>query len=112
MLDRETFIKKCECCINYYTGFGDCDIDNCEYCGTDVGCAFRLINDALKLLKPRVLSLDEACDAEVCWLEQKGYDPYTTLDACYWNKKTYNIGWRCWSQKPTDEQRKAVSWNE
>jgi len=23
----------------------------------------------------------------------------------------YNKAWRCWSAKPTDEQRKAVKWN-
>ena len=25
-------------------------------------------------------------------------------------EETYNISWRCWSAKPTDEQRKAVAW--
>ena len=24
---------------------------------------------------------------------------------------TYNLTWRCWTQRPTDEQRKAVKWN-
>lgn len=27
-------------------------------------------------------------------------------------EETYNITWRCWTQRPTDEQRKAVPWNE
>lgn len=24
----------------------------------------------------------------------------------------YGIGWRCWSRKPTDEERKAAKWDE
>jgi hypothetical protein len=26
--------------------------------------------------------------------------------------KTYNRVWRCWTSRPTDEQREATSWNE
>lgn len=25
-------------------------------------------------------------------------------------EETYNITWRCWTQRPTDEQREAVKW--
>lgn len=25
---------------------------------------------------------------------------------------TYNMEWRCWTAKPTDEQKKAVKWDE
>lgn len=27
-------------------------------------------------------------------------------------KESYGERWRCWTAKPTDEQRKAVKWNE
>ena len=27
-------------------------------------------------------------------------------------EETYNITWRCWTQRPTYEQRKAVAWDE
>ena len=27
-------------------------------------------------------------------------------------EETYNITWRCWTSWPTDEQRKAVKWDE
>ena len=30
----------------------------------------------------------------------------------YWNNKNYGKTWRCWTAKPTDEQRKAVKWGE
>lgn len=26
-------------------------------------------------------------------------------------RHTYNRGWRCWTARPTDEQRKAVKWD-
>ena len=31
---------------------------------------------------------------------------------CWWNIACYGEKWRCWTQRPTDEQRKAVQWNE
>lgn len=30
----------------------------------------------------------------------------------YWNNTNYGKTWRCWTAKPTDEQRKAVKWDE
>ena len=30
----------------------------------------------------------------------------------YWNNTNYGRTWRCWTAKPTDEQRKAVKWGE
>lgn len=38
------------------------------------------------------------------------------LIGCSWpshyRRETYGITWRVWTTKPTDEQRKAVPWNE
>lgn len=31
--------------------------------------------------------------------------------ACY-KRSTYGIRWRCWTSRPSDEQRKAVKWND
>ena len=36
-------------------------------------------------------------------------DEYMT-DNRWYNQKTYNIAWRCWSAKPTDAQREAAPW--
>lgn len=35
------------------------------------------------------------------------YNPYNELG---WRADTYNCDWRCWTAKPTDEQRKSVIW--
>lgn len=80
--------------------------------------AFRCLNrvtDALAMLKaqePRVLTWEEVKKVEVCWLEQRGYEPYATLEANTWNSEKYGKSYRCWNRMPTDEQRKAVKWDE
>lgn len=67
--------------------------------------------DLLKAQEPRVLTLEEAKKADVCWLEQRGYEPYVTDDADTWNPEIYGKAYRCWSAMPTEEQRKAVKWD-
>ena len=134
MADCEMIIKKCECCLDYYTGFGDCDKSNCEYSGTDTGCTFRLINDLLKLLKPRVLTLEEVEDAldTIVWVDrpqvENSSDEYALISSYShklgyvdlkfidegWGRFTYawyGKTWRCWDRRPYDEERKAVKWD-
>lgn len=91
------------------------------------------IDDALALLKaqePRLLTLDDVAawvrqkplDREPIYVEVKdllgtwgawmvdeiaSYLPETDLSS-----ELYGKTWRVWSAKPTDEQRKAVSWND
>lgn len=109
MTDRDKVIKGLELC-----DIGSdkmCYESDCPYYQN--GCTERLKEDALELLRgwePRVLTLEEAKKAEVCWLEQRGYEPYATDDADTWNPEIYGKAYRCWSAKPTDEQRKAEKW--
>lgn len=97
--------------------------------------------DALTLLKaqaPRVMTLEELEDAldTVVWLDipntENLADGYSLIMA-YSHKngfiflespfgdnpsqdrfeyKDYGITWRCWTSRPTDEQREAVKWDE
>lgn len=92
--------------------------------------AFELAVKALDETEPRVLTLEEVRDEyEVVWLETKYLQPTVCLvdngesdadwlcvvfgvDDTYpvpWH--LYGKSWRCWSAKPTDEQREAVPWN-
>lgn len=84
--------------------------------------------DILEAQEPRVLTLDEALEADVCWLEISGSDRVSpcriggvndffsirrfdqTPEVCA--KKNYGWLLRCWSARPTDAQRKAVRWND
>lgn len=46
-----------------------------------------------------------ATDSGIAW----------TRDRCDYNAGIWfgtNSGWRCWTARPTDEQRKAVAWDE
>ena len=99
-------------------GLERCFVDNCSEGSrcpfySEEYCLNTLMYDALKLLKERearVLTWDEVEQAEVCWLEERGCEPYASLDANEWNPKVYGKHIRCWNYKPTKEQREAVKW--
>lgn len=110
MADREKIMQWLKTCAN------GCE-DGCPYEYKNlvyrVECKADLMRDALTLLKaqePRVLTLEEAKKAEVCWLEERGYEPFATLEAGTWNPEKYGKSYRCWNHMPTEEQRKAVKW--
>lgn len=96
-----------------------------------------MLADALALLKaqePKVLTLEEVLSSDFCWFETRKWKcgdflipvirykhcdneyGYTWLDG---NDNFYVVSEseylkteRCWSSRPTDEQREAVSWAE
>ena len=97
------------------------------------------IEDGAKLLKeqePRVMTLEEVEDAldSVVWVDKPLFDnlssEYALIDSysrklqivelCYpfYDKDyrersdyaTYGKTWRCWTSRPTDEQREATPW--
>ena len=95
-----------------------------------------MTNDALDLLKaqePRVMTLEEvkASKGDDMYLEistRTDEIPYITaatldgvgtkgvvfycshFDFVAYNRRLY--GWRCWTSRPTDEQREATPWQE
>ena len=95
--------------------------------------AFELAVKALEEQEPRMLTLEELRSLDgtdhFVWLEDNGeyalYDCYAEVTA-YRNNVELNIfgsevefepdneeygkTWRCWSARPTEEQRKAVKW--
>ncbi len=90
------------------------------------------VSDAKRLLKaqePRVMNITEAMDAEVAWLEKYGENEIKPViimsyEYGYWECLIYdeddaeilltidgfNTDWRCWTSRPTDEQREATPW--
>lgn len=126
MPDKEKAIKALELC--------DIGSDNMCY-ETDCpyyqeGCTEQLKNDLLVLLneqEPRVMILEEVLGGDECWFEYiNGSCGYA--DVYMQDNKTaiiyrtnmrpgevlitdYMKKWRCWSYRPTDEQRKAVNWD-
>ena len=45
------------------------------------------------------------------WLGSGFANEEYMTDNRWYNPKTYNIAWRCWSAKPTDAQREREPWN-
>ena len=110
-----------------------CDI--CPYWDDQLGCKMGdLLNDAVDLLKaqqPQLMLLEEvkAAEGRDVWLEQSGNiaDDILTATTIYgcgsagistwydslsyrnYNKRPY--GWRCWTARPTDEQREMEPWS-
>ena len=138
MADREKVIKGLEICIRVRDN-ELCPYD-CPYrkdiCYGTVG----LMNDALSLLKAqeaRVMTLEEIEDAldNVVWLDIPGAENladgfslimaysrkngFVLLDSPFGDNPSqdrfeytdYNKTWRCWTSRPTDEQREAVKWD-
>ena len=94
----------------------------------------------LKAQQPRVLTLEEVferskhMDEDAVWIEFEDEDgdmvvnpailsnskpifeaEYIIVAALRWEKKYFPLGtygkkWRCWTSRPTDEQRKAAKW--
>jgi len=130
-------INGLDCCINHgketpRLGTFVCDFKNCtyeHYAGTS--CYRILIKDALELLKsqvPRVMTLDELSalpldipvfieesNGECGWNVFYGIDGENEVCFCgfkasadYYRLEEYGDSWRCWTARPTDEQREAT----
>ena len=137
----ERVVNGLDCCLPMTTrnGFGDCK--NCPYDreitleGGVCECCHDLMSDALAMLKaqePRVMTLDEIdcvqehnCEyytesliepnmgyarisydgiGDMCIIKGTIYDIWEDM-------YDYNKTWRCWTSRPTDEQREATPWN-
>lgn len=136
---REKVISGLEYCLDRSKEKVHCG--DCPYWQDDFesGChIYDMIRDALDLLKeqePRVLTVDElnlaADESVICYVEF--FDklavnvtaphligtgkwvniPYLgTVISRTARVDAYNREWRCWNHKPTDEQRKAVPWDD
>lgn len=134
MPDREKVIGKLQFYVNI------CRED--ERSGEDLNGLIlhpKYVEDAIALLKemePRVMTereLDECIsshDGEArVWIEHKRYGLYNAsiwggnpnrddrnfydvYRGCYYVRNEIGNWWRPWTARPTDEQRKAVEWND
>lgn len=125
---REKVIKGLGCCLN------GCD-DECPYWTSPSGsasiCMSEMKKDALALLKaqePRVMTISDFKDEGVYYLEAlppfvlrpviyrldhsdpRHYNFVWKYDQFTWNTDEYGKTWRCWTSRPTYEQREATPW--
>ena len=132
MTDREKVIKGLECCAAYEYKCNDCPYQDDG--GAEDGCySDELKTDALSLLKaqePMVMALEEIQEGKPYWLEMRciaseyaicklndnGDSAFLDFAVQYGDKTLESNGygktWRCWTSRPTDEQREAVKWDE
>lgn len=129
-------LEKCTECL------GHCSDECPYYSHTSSCSGVPLRRDALALLKeqePRVLEYSEIEKNPLVWLEDNDKEdviPALFLQYNGWNaefavqapdeyvdtivrsaiviavERTYGITWRAWMAQPTEEQRKAVKWND
>ena len=78
----------------------------------------------------KILSLEEALDADVFWYESHSvytseYGRVNSVDGmsvaiarinftgwAYEDLRRYEISWRCWDKRPTDQERKSAPWKD
>ena len=133
MVDREKVIGSLETAVKNFERYsGDEYGHEYDYSRVEVD----VLEDALALLKaqePRVVKLSELTSGEpmLVWLEDIDkeetvagmifdYVPgrfgfkltyISSMDRIYPRIEDYLTRWRCWTSRPTDEQREAVKWN-
>lgn len=130
MADREKVIRGLQCCQDGICALDDCPYFNMTYCTTS------LHQDTLELLKeqePQVLTREELPDLDGAFLVEVRNGKNKMVWASYYAeyelggdtvirmididggvddrlKNLYGYEWRCWTARPTDEQREATPW--
>lgn len=123
LIDADTLIEKC----------GDWYVEEGPEEGF-IGTLKSLIDEqpTIQPDAPRVMTLEEvnALDWDYCYLEQErlpGMEyrvmlgkyimtcvtwPSITASKITYGAENYGKTWRCWTTRPTDEQRKAAKWDD
>ena len=131
-MDREKVFDAFRNCITE-PKCRDCPWETCEEFHQTKKIPLDLCLDILKLLKeqePRVMKLEDvkAFEWDYCYLEEERLPGKEYRSVCgdyaltciTWpciasmriqhGDDSYGTKWRCWSAKPTEEQRRAVKW--
>ena len=129
MAELEKAIKGLRCLSNpYIQDMDERDCENCKY--DNASCFLDVTADALSLLKaqePRVMTLEKAKNSEFCFCESGSVfachmfvdpaDGFATIQQfgrpdLLIDSNEYGISFRCWTSRPTDEQRETTPWAE
>lgn len=130
---REKVIKGLKCIAGENeTHNHPCDSCGYKECQTYIICIAEIARDALSLLKaqePKLLTIEEITGDGECWFEGiNGACGYADCYMCTGSKEVevnrismkpeyvswddFKKKWRCWTSRPTDEQREAVKWDD
>ena len=141
MTDREKVIKGLKCCLTDNPSVCEgCPYLDTGCLENVKSFKHDILRDALELLKaqePRVMTVTDIVDnyvaPEMIWVEARNNKGDIRLVAGLWNgeyynmaddsimydlgeeiannPEGYNVRWRCWTSRPTDEQREEIPWN-
>ena len=135
MTDLNKLRQGLTCCINWESLKGHLpECESCPYADEREGtCAemTAILTDALDAITPRLMTLEEVEESldDPVWVEEYGdgvhvaiVDSYRHMDAIWMScggrrgdvKDTSYYGrlWRCWTLRPSDEQRGAAKWKD
>ena len=122
MIDEKTIRAELRNIQKYFEAKMDMTIGNGKL---KMACWARTCRDALELLKkqePRVMTpqdfdgnpMKDQYGNLPCWLESR--EPLVASNWCRWNEDDFirpiMRNFRPWTSRPTDEQKKAVAWDE
>ena len=133
-MDREKVISKLQilrtwCAVNPDYNMG-LPVDDCVKAVGWLDDALALLRHEVSAQEPRVMTLEDVKEGEAYWLEMRGiaseyaicklndHGDSAFLDfAVQFGGKTlesdrYGKTWRCWTSRPTDEQREAIPWEQ
>ena len=140
MIDREKVLHGLSSCGTDYGIPNICEVTECPYREDKAWCVHGLAHDAgmliaelLKAQEPRVIRFDEINNYEVLWLEvrdvetEDGLAPWVKIASGRWfspllcsevqpdmilsTPDEYGKICRCWTSRPTEEQREAEPWD-
>ena len=83
--------------------------------GMNLRIALRHAEAYIKNTEPRLMSIDEVKDADFAWYDypETGYTtPVIHCRKILYPAEEYGESWRCWTKKPTQEQREAEKWRD
>ena len=128
---KEEILRALELCVNCTYDCSTCPYEDAAV-ATDYLCVDALLMDVRQVLQgARVLTLEEADEADVCWLELKGTDRIPPCRPVIWmdadkranvsvrrfggimetgGAEEYRRTFRFWSERPTQAQREAIAW--
>lgn len=122
-MTRKDVIKGLECCLGDTRSYLPNLCTICPYARNSYAthdCSKRLREDSIALLKeqePRVMTPEEYKalaekpkeERDPVWEEWPGLE--STWEIPNQAYGGYGTSWRCWTSRPTDEQREAIPWN-
>lgn len=130
MYNRTDIIHNLESCLAIQCD--DCIQEHASHYPLDCEAYDSFVRSAVELLRaqePRVLTLEEVLSFGAIYMDEPSNPTCLIMLYCYkverdyryifvdsdgdkipYPSKEFNKTWRCWSARPTDEQREAVKW--